>query len=460
MAKNNNYNMPPSGKKDKNEAEKTQNNSVQNNETNKSSLNSDEIKKLPLRSIITMGKEFFGHYDEENLVIYFVDKNGALTGQRGRLKKPLLPEKPIEDEDEKTEEGSSNSTHELVKDAIERTYNEKKKEAIAILDDKLNNKKNKANKEPKPKKKWKRFLIIVIILIVCGFGVFFGVKYAMENFLDNVVNDVTQTPKEGEIMVIEVKNDIIPGEEIRENNLKAANIDSQTYNQISINGNDLYRWEQKDNIVGMYATEYISQGHYVTANAVTKIYKEDTNPWEVEDNELTVSVDIPIDINDYDRTSLIMGKKVNIRYQIDQKESNSSETLTSDMPGITATQEEKTIITKMYYIENAVISNVIAGNDKELFNTYSSLMKIPEGNQEHYIKQSAKYNKEYISSITPTKIRVVLDADYAKELKRAISNNYSIEIELLDDVDISNANKQAYYEKEVQLMNNFASVLK
>lgn len=200
----------------------------------------------------------------------------------------------------------------------------------------------------------------------------------------------------------------------------------------------------------MFATEYISSGHYVTTNSVTKTYKPPVNPWGNQPDSMDY-VDIPIDISQMDRAKLLIGAKVNIHFETSQKEDNTSQTLTTEILGATVSTEQSIQTTNSFTINNAVIANILTATNKNLFEEYSALSAIPEGNQEHYLKQAAKYNKEYVTSLTPTKIRVYLDKSYADELSKSIANEKTITVELLDVADTSDTNKQQFYDTNLLL---------
>lgn len=407
------------------------------NQTKASST--ENIMQLPLRKIQAGEKLYQGYYDEEKLILYLADENGRLIGKTASLPKPLPP---IKHEEPSAKEGTSESVRD-VKNALQKTHENvmsRKKETSGI------------------KNTYKMVAIVAAVIVLLLVAVIIGFRMSISLYMDKK-HDTVPIPNENEIMVIEVKGDILPGDVISEDNLQAANINSQTYNQIAINGNDLYRWEQKDNILGMYAAEYISQGHYITTNAVTKVYKGYENPWSVDGDALAYA-DIPIDITEFDRTELLIGKKVNLRFQVDQKEENASSTLPSVTDGIKVIQEDNVTTTKSYAISNVIISNILTANNDGLFEVYSSLISIPEGNREHYLKKTVKYNKEYIPSITPAKIQVIIDKEYAQELQRSVLNGLKTEIELTDEKDISTQEKKEFYDNEVSLTETLSEVIK
>ena len=446
--------MPPNKKNNdidvsENNAERQHQSKVLNEREDKEMAqkmnNAEEILQLPLRKVQAGDRLYQGYYDEKSLMLYLADAEGNLIGKSASLKKPLPP---IVNEDKYKDGNDSEGSSVLnnIPNMLQKTCEH------AVLRKK--GKKNRAQN----KKIYRIIFGAVITILVVLAAVMLGFRLSISLLSEENTNNVVP-PAENAIMVIEMKKDILPGECIEAENLQAANIDSQTYNQIAINGNDLYRWEQKDNIVGMYATEYISQGHYITTQAVTKLYKGYENPWGINDEAFDYA-DIPIDITEFDRTELLIGKKVNLKFQIEQKEEKFSETLTSISNGLRVIHEDNVTTTKSYTVNNAVITNILTVNDSNLFEVYSALSAIPEGNQEHYIKKTVKYNKEYISSITPAKIRVAFDKEYIEELKESINSGKKVEVELTDETDISTEDKKNFYNNEEALMEIILQVIK
>ena len=414
----------------------------------------EEILRLPLRSVQVGSETFQGYYDEEKLLLYLADESGRPNNKIAQLKKPLSPLRhENEDEDDEDDEISSNTAANQMLQKTRDAVDKKRQElSERVQDYGMTHSKGKGKKK---KKKGRKGIIIVLLIFVLMSLAVLGYSFVQKS----VSTVPISPPAEGEIMVIEIKKDVIPGDEITEDILQACNIDSQTYNQIAINGNDLYRWEQKDNILGMYATEYISKGHYITTNAVTKIFKNEENPWGIFNENLSYT-DVPIHISDFDRTKLLIGSKVNLHFDINKKEDKDSETLPSIASGIKVTEEKNVTTTNSYTIENVTIANILTATDNDLFKIYSSLSSIPEGNQEHYLKTAAKYNKEYISTITPAKIRVIFDSEYIDDLKKAVSNGTEVTVELTEDIDVSTPEKKQFYDREIGLMENMSAILK
>lgn len=419
-------------------------NKKEDNEKEQKLNNAEEILQLPLRKVQAGDRLYQGYYDEKNLMLYLADAEGRLVGKSASLKKPLPPI-PTKDEYKDENDNEAPAMFNNIPNMLQKTREK------AVL-----RKKGKKNRTQN-RKIYKIVIGVIITILIILAAVMLGFRLSISLLSEENANK--EPPAENTIMVIEIRDDILPGDCIEDENLQAANIDGQTYNQIAINGNDLYRWEQKDNIIGMYATEYISKGHYITTNSVTKLYKGYENPWGTND-EAFAYADIPIDITEFDRTELLIGKKVNLKFQIEQKEENVSETLSSVSKGVKVIQEDNVTATKSYKVNNAVITNILTINNSNLFEVYSALSAIPEGNQEHYLKKAVKYNKEYIASITPAKIRVVFDKEYIEELKKSINNGKTVEVELTDETDISTEEKKNFYNNEVVLMEILLHIIK
>ncbi|MDO5398876.1 MAG: hypothetical protein Q4G33_13205 [bacterium] len=451
-----NNNMPPGKKK-----------SGGNSQYDARKAELEAIKKLPLRKITAGNVDYTGYYDEERLVVYLADQNGELTGQKATIRKPLPPPE-YEDDDMDDEEydnqrsagETGNASKQKIQNSVHDTTEKFKRKKIELVERKKDELQSNSKDSDVSRKKKSKLMIILIICAILAAG---SVALRFSGNQSNAPTTPGQTtvaePKEGEITVIELKQDVLPGDTITEDIINASNIDSQTYNQIAINGNDLYKWEQRDNIIGMYAGEFISKGKYLTTNALTRTYKVEDNPWG-EVAEGMKYADVPINIKDFDRTKLLIGNKIKLHFQIDRKEDSNSETQPSMTAGITVTKENNAVVTESYTIDNVVIANLLTGSGDSLYEIYSALASIPEGNQESYFKTAAKRDKEYLTSIAPTKIRVIFDKTYAEALEKAVSSGAEITVELQDNgKDVGTEAKQTFYSAEQTLMESLGKVL-
>ena len=99
------------------------------------------------------------------------------------------------------------------------------------------------------------------------------------------------------------------------------------------------------------------------------------------------------------------------------------------------------------------MANILTDNDTDLYSEFAPLESIPEADLSHYIENNKnKSNKECFSSVTPAKIRIILEKDYVDTIKKAISNKSEIKVELLETADTDNDEKKNFYNTEVNIV--------
>lgn len=436
---------------------------------NKNKKNDESaIKCLPLRTIQAGDKIYKGYYYETTLRVYLADEYGELTGQVAKITKPLPPldhtthpEPESEPKSEQRHRSYESFTEKkgIAADTAKHMLQEVGKKKSALINKRDEGKLDKNEKSSKEKKSSVKVILIALTIVAVGaVCLFVGMNFMSSRMLPFINNQTVTEPKEGEIMVIKLNGELIPGEEITESMISAYNIDSATYNSIAVNGNDLYRWEQRDSVIGMYATEYIASGKYITTNSVIRTYSFPNNPFGQIAEGMT-SVEVPITIKDFDRTKLLVGSKINLHFQTDIHEDNTSETEETKAAGVKVTREKNITTTNSYNIENVVVANLRTSGGDSLYEKYSALAAIPEVNQESYLKSASKANKEYLSSIAPAKACIIIDAEYAEAIEKAINDGTVITMTMADGEDVSSEEKQMFYESEQKLMESFSKVL-
>ncbi len=437
-------------------------------------MSDEEILKLPLRNIKVGEKSFCGYYDEERLEVHLADKDGNLIGKVGRLRKKLPPlnaEKPEADTPSPDDKPNNDYPY-----GYSDEHDDAANDTIANKLMKVKEKRYRLNQKKKPdaqdeitqfkKKKIIMFAGIVIagitIIAVC-YNYLFRSAFNQDDTTPQTeateAPSPTSTPSisEGEMTVIELNTDVIAGDEITEDMLVMATIDSQAYNQIAITGKDLYRWEQRDNIIGMYATEYISQGHYITTDSLSKIVRDANNPW-ILNNSQTAYTDIPVNLTSLSSSDLLIGKKVKIDFEVEVSQQGSMDSVESDTDGVDVQSGQKTVTINSYTINNAVIADMFTEDNRSLFNIYSALLSVPEGNQEFYLNNICSKNPEYLSEIEPVKIRIYFDKTYADALSTAVSTKKSITVTAGSDADTATTEKKAFYDGELSLKASFENL--
>lgn len=110
-------------------------------------------------------------------------------------------------------------------------------------------------------------------------------------------------PSLNTIQVIQVKQDLIPGDVITEDVIQSATISAESYNQITLGGTNIYQYNRASSLIGKYATAYIPTGQYLAYNNVASAYTPPKNPW-VNEQQGKVYVTAPLD--DETATSVLL----------------------------------------------------------------------------------------------------------------------------------------------------------
>lgn len=160
----------------------------------------------------------------------------------------------------------------------------------------------------------KTFLAIGYILVIVGLMA--GAKM----FLDS---------QQEEITVVRLKNDMIAGEVINENNIEPYKMLKKSYDELgtvsytTANGASsikqiIYRWENKNDVVGKYIAIYTQGGQYLTLKNVTdkKIIR---NPWLADVGATQEIYTLPISTEGINTRLLLPGSHLRVRVVIQQK---------------------------------------------------------------------------------------------------------------------------------------------
>ncbi len=94
-------------------------------------------------------------------------------------------------------------------------------------------------------------------------------------------------PTLSNIQVIQVKDIMIPGDTITEDNVQAAEISAADYELLRANGRILYQWETVNNLIGMVVNKYIPKGGYIASGDESATYTPASNPWVNEQAGMT-----------------------------------------------------------------------------------------------------------------------------------------------------------------------------
>lgn len=417
-------NIPPR-KKRTSENDKPARQHTEPNVTNKEDIIA-AIKKLPVRRVRIGDSHRSGYFDEKNNCVYLIDDNGELTGTKANIKSPQkLPEEAAPD------------------------YTQIRKEESLSVTKSRQGKKKDGGKDPVKAFSNKQSNKKVGMLAVIA-ALFLGIIFLSTKSLPKSENVFFAADSGNKIDVIILNCDVIPGDEITEDMLSSATIDEKTYNQITMGGTDIYKWDRKDNLIGMYAISYIQKNQYMSVEAVSDKYSIHPNPWGSSDAEMDY-IDIPVN-DDISPETLHIGDKVNLKFTLERKEGQTSEDMQTNKNGVSITKNSDITTFEEYSIKDIVVANIITADGSDIYSKLAPLVSIPGAELTHYAQTKFKQDEEYINSLSPAKLRIVLEPDYTDKIAEAIVKN-GVEIEITDNKDIDSEDKRAFYDMQENIFN-------
>ena len=326
----------------------------------------EKIKSLPKRTFLIGNLQQTGLYDEKTRRFYYLDTNGEWNGRLAIINTPPPPPPPP-DEEEPEDEGPSEE--ESVDDSSDggdapTSLADKAKGLFSFL-----KKKGDGAESPIMEKlhtpiskrvplTWMHVVVIgIILLLLMVFVITPAVNrvFAPPDVPPASSTEVTppsgsQQGTEGEnpqtsepdptlsnIQVIQVKDIMIPGDTITEDNVQAAEISAADYELLRANGRILYQWETVNNLIGMVVNKYIPKGGYIASGDESATYTPASNPWVNEQAGMTY-VTLPLDETTAASSLLNFGAKADINVT---KKTTSQTTQQEDGTIMTVTSEKK-----------------------------------------------------------------------------------------------------------------------
>lgn len=313
-------------------------------------------------------------------------------------------------------------------------------------------------------------LLAVASVFACGFivAMFYGGEMSFttngdtssaektqleQNTTDSIVSDT--------IEVVQLVKDVIQGEVITADMLQAASISMESYNQITLNGTNIYLWDRSENLVGMYSTSYIPKGQYVSYDSISLNYDPPKNVWgfsgggvSYEDIPLTSSIKSQFDDSDF-----YSGKKFKVTIQ----KKTVIET-PSSLEGATAPNSsvEQSIRLDEYVLPSKTVVDVITEDEGSLFRTLYALCAIPVGEQNHYLSNAIS-DEAFLASIKPKALRIGLSAaERTMFTENGIdleSDDVVITLEAIDEDDVKTTERADFFAKETALVENIYTLL-
>lgn len=396
----------------------------------------ERLKKLPIISVNISGKAIKAIYDEANLTLYHLDENAVLNGKKTVLITPL----DLNKSKEKREQEKAIATEQA----------EKSKEG---------EKPHCAQKMPPQKL---MFLIIVglavIAIIATVILLTFPKKSTPKTPLE-IAGEAVNMAESEYYDIIRTTRDIIPGEQISAGDIEKVRISTDLFNQYALSDDFAYKWDKAKDIEGLYANQYIPQGGYLTYNNIVGAYFSESNPWEVAKDGYGF-IDIPI-VSDFETQKIwLIGASVDL---VVQKKTYSDKPTSVETPrkveGLdhSSTITEK-IILDTYSFKNIQIANLFSADGAtNFYSKYSSLVKIPDGEQRSYFEGLFAANKENGNAFLPAFIRIQLPLEQIAVIGSLTAENTVVDIEVVPSVTPYDDAQTQFFTKERLLTNSIAN---
>lgn len=281
--------------------------------------------------------------------------------------------------------------------------------------------KNKDSKKTEKKQKSKKKFVAaaLIAVIVIGGGTVFApglIQNLLTNTQEQPKQDDTADVQVGETSsIVQVLRPLIPGDVITDEDIQEAIISTETYNQITLQGTNLYLWQRHETLVGMYVQEYIPAGQYVSFASVGAAYDPPQTLWKPDSY-----IDIPLTEEQNNAHLYQPGEKVKIVIRtetVTETPSTDKNTKTELSGGgaVTTIQQQSSI--NETQIPSTTVCDVLTGADGKgsMFQTLSELSAVPAGEQADYIRNAAK-QEGFFDKFNQKYLRVYVSAEDAKAI--------------------------------------------
>ena len=334
----------------------------------------EEIKKLPSCQFMLGGTPQTGFFDKVNEKIYYLDSEGNWMVKRARVKK-REPEKPQEEEapaEENGEEEESGKRRWLRRKAKSDAEDESEDSRSRL--DALKESLDQPLFEKIPLTRKKLLVIIggMMVLFIIGSiasSVLFGGNDTPPNPtpIENQEPVDEPDPSLNTIQVIQVKQDLIPGDVITEDVIQSATISAESYNQITLGGTNIYQYNRASSLIGKYATAYIPTGQYLAYNNVASAYTPPKNPW-VNEQQGKVYVTAPLDDETATSVLLNFGAKVDMTIKKETVRQTEAPDDSPDIPGMThQTTIYQSVSIDTYEMQNVIVCDILNAEQVSIY---------------------------------------------------------------------------------------------
>ena len=452
----------------------------------------DRLKKKPLITVETAGKKYRGHYDEETQMFVETDRNGNLVGHAMRLNPEAAKRIKYSMSRDVADNPKRKGVRQSVKDLLltlagkrddednseddadyvaKRTKKQEKdgEDGSGSNDtDREEKDENTENDKDDEAKKKRIFVIAAIIIVIIS--IFFSARIMFSGNDSQSEQQQTESAEQQKtVAIIASSADLIPGDQITEDNIKKKSISQDTYNVLSANGAKVYKWQSHESLIDMYVTEYIPTGEYLTYDNVDTVYTQPGNPWNDADRGYSY---VTIPVNERTVKNLGYGSIINLtitKQTVNTEQGASQDALNdandgneitdSDAPGLKHSQSaQKAYIVDTYELSNVIVCDLLNENEDSLYSAYTSLMSIPAGEQASYLKLRMQHDDDFYSIVKPAFLSVKITTQQEEEIGSMDNDDTAVKISVTGSTDQPTDRKKSYAKKAQALMQNIYSV--
>lgn len=352
-------------------------------------------------------------------------------------------------------EGENNSGTET--DTEESDSGKKEKQGSSkvpqVANHSLTSKKKKEKKSSQSLKKRLSVLGCAAAIAALGFCTYPVVKEAIQqrNPPEPDPPTVTESPKENSASIVQVVNDLIPGDSITADDLREATVSEETYSQITLQGINLYQWSRADALVGMYAQTYLPAGQYVSFSSIGASYEPPQSLWDSDS-----CIDIPLTAEQQAAADFLPGQKINVifRRQVTQ-ESPVTQEQDEVGKGGTATTIVQTTTIEEISLPDTTICDVFTGKNGEqsLYQALYALSTVPAGEQWNYISR-AMQEEEFADQFHEKVLRIAVSQDDINKIGKLDFNKTQVSISSTNTFDKGDNERASFAAAEQTTMKN------
>ena len=412
----------------------------------------DRILSLPQRSFIIGGQRKTGLYDQDTNKFYLLDEDGKLTGRCVALRSQPRHSPP------KVESGTDGSvgTNPEERETPEKAgVQEKKKVGNSNIGDNPD-----ITRKAKP-----IFIGLAVVAVVAVLAVQMGGFFQKDPSNGQLPADtpepgiVTTNPDDepnsadtlNEIAVVQVVRDLIPGDVITPDDLQSQTISADSFSSFALSGNNIYKWERSEELVGKYINTYTQAGTYLSYNNVEAAFTFASNPWTWP-SEGTMLIEIPIDDENLDNALLNYGAQFNLEIRKETVNKTPTGGTTggdtqepTEIPGLNhSTTVDVTTTVDTYTITDLVVCDLLNSDRESLYNRYCAYNGIPAGEQLPYLRDALKEDSLLEKQLHPVYLMARVTTAQGEAMGDLSAKDTSVKLSISEAVDNSTDAKTSF----------------